>query len=409
MQIEKTHNPKRKWIILGVITLIIIIVSVNVAVIQGKNQGGTDKLKFVKVTEKEISNTKLVSGSVAPGSKETIYADPTRGKVQEIYVQEGQQIEKGQKLFSYDNPELSIQARQLEIDKKMTNLSYEQGKSKIDSLKKEIQKVKAASKASAAEPLNGQMPEGQFQSSVTDLEAQLQEAQYQQRTTELEMEKHKLQAEELQRKQEDLIVYSSIAGIVQTVDKDAGQNASQTAGDPGKPIIEIASQEPFQVHGTLSELQKAQIQPDQPITITSKAVANKTWKGKIAEVSQYPTSDESGLNGAGATGQSTQNISYYNFKASLNSQDGLSPGYHVAIQVELPSKKMLAVPRSSIVDKEDSPYVYVMDGKKLRKQKVTTGIGDGEWTEVLDGVAAGDKVVDNPSADVRDGMEVTAE
>ncbi|MFD0769222.1 efflux RND transporter periplasmic adaptor subunit [Bacillus sp. CGMCC 1.60114] len=392
MQVEQIRTPKKKkWIIIGIIAFIVIIAAVNVAVMQSKKKSGTEDLKFVSVTEKEINNTKLISGRVVPGNMEMLYADSTRGKVKELFVKEGQEIEKGQKLFSYDNPELSIQIKQLEIEKKTTKMQYDQGNDKVDSLKKGIQKAKNA---------------GADKETTDPLEAQLQEAQLQQKTAELTMEKNKLQAEELQRKQDDLIVYSSTAGIVQKVDKDVGQSSSQTAGVQGKPIIQIASKDPFQVQGTLTELQKAQIQPNQSITVTSKAVSNKTWKGKIIEVSQYPTSDEIGQSAAGTSGQTAQNISYYNFKASLDSQDGLSPGYHVAIQVELTSKKMLAVPRSSIVEKGDSPFVYVVNDKKLRKQKVTTGMSDGEWIEVLEGLKVGEKVVGNPSSTVHDGMEV---
>ncbi|MDA2711210.1 efflux transporter periplasmic adaptor subunit, partial [Bacillus cereus] len=43
---------------------------------------------------------------------------------------------------------------------------------------------------------------------------------------------------------------------------------------------------------------------------------------------------------------------------------------------------------------------------KLRKQNVKKGSTDGDWTEVVEGVTVGQKVVKNPSDDVYDGMEV---
>ncbi len=368
-----------------------IIAAINITVMQNKKKGSTEDLKFVSVTEKEISNTKLVSGRIVPGNVETLYADPTKGKVNELFVKEGQEVKKGDKLFSYDNSELSIQAKQLDIDKKSTDLRNKQGNEKIASLKKEIQKAKDA--GAAAEVL-------------APLETQLQDLQYQQQALDLEIEKNKLSAEQLKKKQDELIVYSNTTGVVQKADMEAGQNTTQQAGAGGNPIVQIASKDPFQIQGTLTELQKAQILPNQPITVTSKAVANKTWKGKITEVSEYPTSDELGQGISGAAGSQTPNISSYNFKAALESQEDLSPGYHVSLQVELTKKKMLAIPQSSIIEKGNSSYVYVVNNKKLNKQKLTTGTGDGEWTEVLKGLKAGDEVVDNPSDRLYDGMEV---
>ena len=54
---------------------------------------------------------------------------------------------------------------------------------------------------------------------------------------------------------------------------------------------------------------------------------------------------------AGGMGEATQNMSQYTYKASLDSQDGLSPCYHVSLQVNLENKTMVAVPTKSIVEK----------------------------------------------------------
>ncbi|EOO21978.1 hypothetical protein ICC_06597, partial [Bacillus cereus BAG1X1-1] len=43
---------------------------------------------------------------------------------------------------------------------------------------------------------------------------------------------------------------------------------------------------------------------------------------------------------------------------------------------------------------------------KLRKQNVKKGSTDGEWTEIVEGVTVGQKVVKNPSDDVYEGLEV---
>ncbi|WML41610.1 efflux RND transporter periplasmic adaptor subunit [Neobacillus sp. OS1-2] len=392
MQVEKIPTSKRKkWIVIGLIASIVTIAAINITVMQNKKNSSKEDWEFVSVTEKEISNTKLVSGQVVPGKVEALYADPSKGKVKELFVKEGQEVKQGDKLFSYDNSDMTIQEKQLELDKKSTNLRVKQGNEKMASLKKDIQKAKV---------------EGAAADVLAPLEAQLQDLQYEQQSINLEMEKNKLAAEQLKTKQEELIVYSSASGIVQKVDTEIGENLTGATGGQGDPIMQIASKDPFRIEGTLTELQKAQILPDQPILITSKAVSNKTWKGKITEVSEYPVSSELGQGLSGAAGNQTQNISYYNFKAALETQEDLSPGYHVSIQVELTRKRMLAIPRSSIIEKEDSKFVYVVNRNKVHKKTLTIGIGDGEWTEVLEGLKAGEKVVNNPSDRLYDGMEV---
>ncbi|WP_410984267.1 efflux RND transporter periplasmic adaptor subunit [Bacillus cereus] len=386
----RTPNKKKKWIIIGVIALIVIVAAVNIFLVQGKKQGAAkgDAVSFEKVTERTLNNTKLISGQVKPGNIESFYADPTKGKVKDIAVKEGQEVEKGTKLFSYDNEEINLQLKQAELDQKMANMRYDQGKKKIDSLKKEIKKAKDSGAGKE----------------VTDpMEEQVSELEMGQKTIDLEKEKGQLQSQELKKKQGELTIYSNFAGVVQKLDKDAAQSSAQTMGGQGKSFLQIASKDPFQIQGTLTELQKSQIQKDQTFTATAKANSKKKWTGKITEISEFPTSAEM-AQGAGAEG--TQNMSQYTYKASLDGQEGLSPGYHVSLQVNLENKKMIAVPSKSIVEKDGEPFVYVEEKGKLRKQNVKKGSTDGDWTEVLEGVTVGQKVVKNPSDNVYDGMEV---
>ncbi|MED1055461.1 efflux RND transporter periplasmic adaptor subunit [Bacillus mycoides] len=385
----RTPNKKKKWIIIGVIALIVIVAAVNIFVMQGKKKGTakTDAVSFEKVTERKLNNTKLISGQVKPGNIESFYADPTKGKVKDIEVKEGQEVEKGTKLFFYDNEEINLQMKQAELDQKMADMRYDQGKKKIDSLKKEIKKVKDSGAGKE----------------VTDpMEEQVSELEMTQKTTDLEKEKGKLQKEELNKKQKELTIYSNFAGVVQKLDKDAAQSSSQALGGQGKAFLQVASKDPFQVQGTLTELQKSQIQKDQTFTVTAKANNKKKWTGKITEVSEFPTSAEM----AQAAGEGTQNMSQYTYKASLDSQDGLSPGYHVSLQVNLENKTMIAVPSKSIVEKGEDAFVYIEEKGKLSKKNVKKGANDGDWTEVIEGVTVGQKVVKNPSDNVYDGMEV---
>lgn len=386
-EVARTPNKKKKWIIVGVIALIVIVAAVNIFIMQSKEIGKDVEVKLTQVTERTLSNTKLIAGEVKPGNIENFYADPTKGKVQEIAVKEGQEVKKGDKLFSYANEEIDLQMKQAELDQKMATMNLDQGKKEIDAANKDIKTAK---------------DNGAEKEVIDQLEAQRNKLEAQQKVAELEKEKSDLNQQELKKKQGELTIYSNFDGVVQKVNKDAAQSSSQAMGGQGAPFLQVASKDPFQIQGTITELQKSQIQKDQPIKVTAKAAPNKEWTGKITEVSEYPTSAEA----QAVPGETGQNMSNYTYKATLDSQDGLSPGYHVSLQVELENKKMVSVPRSSIVEEGDETFVYVEKKGKLQKQPVTKGASNGDYVEVLDGVTVGQKVVKNPSDKVYDGMEV---
>ncbi|MBE3571057.1 MAG: efflux RND transporter periplasmic adaptor subunit [Bacillales bacterium] len=395
MELERTEkaNTQKKWIMIGIVVFIVMIVAVNVIFTEKRKKDVPKSVELMTVAKRPLSNTKLISGQVVPGKVEAIYLDPSKGKIKEIYVKEGQEVEKGQKLFTYESADINLQLKQASIDKKITKLNYNQVNDKIKALKKE--KKTASDNAS--------------------LESQLEELENQRRTIELEMEKNQLQEEQLQSKLNQLTIHSPINGYVKNLHQDLEERAgitdegtsSETMGLQGTPIMNIVSKEPFQIEGTLTELQKAQIQPNQPIKVTANAVPNKSWNGKIVEVSEFPAATNPGTGQLSAeAGQSMSNLSYYTFKAKLHSQEGLSPGYHVAIQVVLSSKKVLAVPQNSVQEKGDSAYVFVVSQGKVQKRNITTGISTAEWTEVVDGLKEGEKVVKNPSSTMDSGMEV---
>ena len=65
-----------------------------------------------------------------PGNIESFMRSGQR-KVKDIEVKEGQEVEKGAKLFSYDNEEINLQMKQADLDQKMADMRYDQGRRRL--------------------------------------------------------------------------------------------------------------------------------------------------------------------------------------------------------------------------------------------------------------------------------------
>lgn len=66
------------------------------------------------------------------------------------------------------------------------------------------------------------------------------------------------------------------------------------------------------------------------------------------------------------------------------------------------SEKALKIPKSCVLDENGVSTVYVMlDGACFQKRLVRTGISDGAWIEVLDGLQVGERVVSSGAYAVR--------
>ena len=64
--------------------------------------------------------------------------------MKDIEVKEGQEVEKGAKLFSYDNEEINLQMKQAELDQKMADMRYDRGRRKLIRLRKKLRRQKIA-------------------------------------------------------------------------------------------------------------------------------------------------------------------------------------------------------------------------------------------------------------------------
>lgn len=72
----------------------------------------------------------------------------------------------------------------------------------------------------------------------------------------------------------------------------------------------------------------------------------------------------------------------------------LRPGQYGEVTFELPSSEGLFVPRDAVIRTGEHDYVYVNTaGDRFEPRSVRTGVALGERIQVLEGVAAGDRVV----------------
>jgi len=69
-------------------------------------------------------------------------------------------------------------------------------------------------------------------------------------------------------------------------------------------------------------------------------------------------------------------------------------------------KGVLVVPKDAIVERGGRPVVFAVDDGKVRQREVQVGLIDRSRTEILSGVALGDRVVVEGAQALKDGDTV---
>ncbi|MFC3929053.1 efflux RND transporter periplasmic adaptor subunit [Streptococcus caprae] len=343
---------------------------------------------YSEVKEGTIASSTLLSGTVKALSEQYVYYDSTKGENFTYNVAVGDQVVPGQQLVQYD----ATAAQQ----------AYDQAVRSLNKIGREITFLKTygvqASTVTSTDSETGETSSETVEPSASQIATynnQLQELNDSYANAQIEVDK-------AQAALNKTVILSDVQGTVVEINHNVSPTSQTT-----QTLVHITSEGQLQVIGNLTEYEMANAKVGQEVKIKSKVYPNEEWTGKIAEISNYPTTDSSADSNAAAGSTATTTASYP-YKIDITSALGsLRQGSAVSVEV-VNQKTSLLVPLTSIVTEDDKSYVFVYDTKttKVKKTEVTLGSADGTSQEIVSGLAAGDKVITVGDYVLQDGQSV---
>ena len=188
-------------------------------------------------------------------------------------------------------------------------------------------------------------------------------------------------------------VYADIDGqVVSILTEDEAKMNFQ-------PILKVSGGGGFYVQGSVSELEKDNLQIGQEVSVNDWNTG-MVHTGIIQSVGDYPSPDGY-WNGMG-----NPNASYYPFTVFIDGSVDLQEGTYVSVMYSSASAQQGVYLENPFLRTEQGrSYVFVMgaDGK-LEKRYVTTGKALwGSYTEILEGLTAEDLIAFPYGKNVKDG------
>lgn len=374
---------KKKYII--AIVTVVILAGVGVGSYFLKQSMNKESVATMEIYTVPSTDKVFVNGKIEPEKVENIFLDATKGTVDKVEVENGDVVEKGDILFTYKNDQVQSQVEQLELQLNSAKNQKEEINKQNAEAKKQLEDLKKAG-------LENQMPQGgQMPNLGQNAGGEISTGSVDEQIKPLEKQIKALKDKEYYK------VTAPIGGKV---------ILAESSTNPTQPYITVESGD-YYISGSVNEKDQPKIKEGQEVQITILST-NKNINGKISSVGNTPIDNGASLAAqTGAQGGAGGNMSYYEVKITPDSQEDLTNGFHVQASVNL-DKKPIEIPKEAILSVDNEEFVFKNVDGKLVKQVITYSPKEGSEDEVIvsSGLNEEDKIVSNPTPNMKEGMDV---
>ena len=181
------------------------------------------------------------------------------------------------------------------------------------------------------------------------------------------------------------VLYAPFAGTVAKIVGEVGEYSTPSPpGVPTPPAIDLIDDTCLYVRAPMDEVDAPKISAGQTVRVSFDALPKQSFAGKVKRVAPYVSAVEKQAR--------TVDIDVTLDSTTDQAAPRLLVGYSADVEVVLAVReKVVRVPTSAL--QEGGRVLVAGADGTLQERKVKTGLANWEFTEVLEGLAAGDKVV----------------
>lgn len=334
--------------------------------------------KPIAVALKEIDRGKVES-SIANTRAGTVEAclrtklsTTMGGRIEVLAVKEGQRVKKGQLLLKLWNDDQQAQS----------TLALTQ----VETARRHVTEVctMAANAEREAERQSALKAQGFVSESRVDAaraEAQAKRASCNAANADVAQAQARVSVTRVE--QGRTVLYAPFDGTIAKIVGEVGEYSTPSPpGVPTPPAIDLIDDSCLYVRAPMDEVDAPKIRAGQPVRISLDALPKQSFPGTVKRVAPYVSAVE----------KQSRTV---DIEATLDKPDAagkLLVGYSADVEVILAVRdNVVRVPTSALLD-GGRVLIAGADGK-LAERKLKTGLANWEYTEVIDGLAAGERVV----------------
>src|SRR5574343_82650 len=316
------------------------------------------------------------------------------GRIEVLAVKEGDRVKKGQLLLKLWNDDQQAQAT---LAQAQVALSAKRGEEAC------IAAANAENEAKRQADLRAKGFVSISKEEAARTEAEVRRAACNTAKADVAQAEAKFKATRIE--QGRVALYAPFDGIVAKIVGELGEYSTPSPpGVPTPPAIDLIDDTCLYVTAPMDEVDAPKITAGQPVRITLDALPKQVIPGKVRRVAPYVSAVEKQARTVDIE------VDFANPAGTANAPGKLLVGYSADVEIVLANRdSVLRVPTAAIQE-GSTVLVYNADSGQLEARRIKTGLANWEFTEVTDGLQAGERIVTSlERAGVKAGAKVTPE
>jgi RND family efflux transporter MFP subunit len=378
------------WIALGVVAIVLVLAGAAWAW-WGRDKGiEVHTATVVAIGNGSASASVLDATGYVVARRMATVSSKITGKVREVLIEEGQHVDAGQVLATLDPVDANAQ-------RDLANAQLGAARSQTGGVQAQLREAEANAARLGSLVKQQLVSKSQYDQAVAQRDSLRAQLLTTQRNAQVAGDQLRIAGNGV----DNTVVRAPFAGVVIAKAAQPGEIVSPLSAGGGftrTGIGTIVDMDSLEVEVDVGEAFIGRVQPKMPVQAVLNAYPD--WKIPGEVIAIIPTADRS---------KATVKV-----RIALNAHDqrivpemGVKVSFLEAASADnKPRNEGVRVPSAAIVQREGTQVAFVVEGDHVARHALRLGPVMGDDRQVLTGLAAGDVVVLDPPAELKDGAYV---
>jgi HlyD family secretion protein len=322
------------------------------------------------LVERSVANTRAATVTACRRAK---LAPLSGGQIAKLRVREGDRVKQGQVLLELWNENLVAQERLVQEQFKAARLRAEEACLAADLARRDAERAR-------------QLKDQGFISieRVDRLESEAQARAVGCRAANADVEQAQARITAVRADLSRTYLRAPFAGVVAKISGELGEmTIPSPPGIPTPPAVDLIDDSCMYLTAPIDEVDAPAIRLNMPARISVDAFPDRKFTGHVRRIAPYVLDVE----------KQARTVDVEVEFSDPKETEVLLVGYSADVEIVLDTRAdALRVPTSAIQE-GNRVLVYAPEAGRLEERTVTTGLSNWQYTEVLSGLSAGERVV----------------